>query len=621
MAKITINEISNTYAYNIGASSFATVALPITASWGPGYVEPETLGAGVTRDDVLDTTVWQRFPATQQGMEAFVAAYRGPAANYRIAGDYSYQMAMTLMTAGYDVLVCRLCPGTHSEGKFTASTKKFIVKAKYPGTFGNNLYVTLAKVPNRSYFNLIVYAVEDSGTRRALENLLFAFDIADATDSVPHINELESDFLTFAADGVIDDTVTFTESGIRLSGGSDRLAIPESTTSSQLLAGARSMAADRFKAVGVAEDDIANKEYFKAYDALIEAAASVDKIRAATLVYKEWLFTNALYVYDLLKDKLSYSPQRIISPGWDDQNVSDISGDSFNTRLDCVSPIHVKLMDVSYYSRCATALIDVPKCLKRTFVYNESTSESEVGYAQMLARYQPTNASNDINFGLYQTHAGLFAPWGSYTYVGMGKKCPAPPAFLALLIQRAMILNQASQYEWALPTTRKHSVDIGTLDYTIGKKQLETWQKLGGVGVNIITTIPDLGTTLWGNSTLFEVPPASYQALANLSTRYLVNAVKDLVYRCGIQITFQYNNNQAYSAFYAGVTPLLDTMRNVGAIDGYYVKMAADVNGLDQVNANSVVGQIMLVVNGVINDITVDLIACPPGTDLTQFAE
>ena len=42
MAQITINEISQNYTYNTGASSYATVALPITASWGPGYFDPKT---------------------------------------------------------------------------------------------------------------------------------------------------------------------------------------------------------------------------------------------------------------------------------------------------------------------------------------------------------------------------------------------------------------------------------------------------------------------------------------------------------------------------------------------------------------------------------------------------
>ena len=148
---------------------------------------------------------------------------------------------------------------------------------------------------------------------------------------------------------------------------------------------------------------------------------------------------------------------------------------------------------------------------------------------------------------------------------------------------------------------------------------LDEWQSLEGVGVNVVIILPDLGTTIWGNSTLYEVPPATYQALANLSTRYLVNAIEDTVYRAGINITFRYNNEEAYNSFYAGVTPLLDTMVNCGAIIDYYVRMSADINGLDQVNANTVIGKIYITVPGVVNDIIVDLIALPPNVDLDQY--
>ena len=128
-----------------------------------------------------------------------------------------------------------------------------------------------------------------------------------------------------------------------------------------------------------------------------------------------------------------------------------------------------------------------------------------------------------------------------------------------------------------------------------------------------------MGVSLWGNSTLYEVPPSVYQALANLSTRKLVNAVEDLAYRCGIGITFQYNNDQAYNAFYAGMTPLLDTMKNVGAIDDYKIQMSADISGVDRVNANTVIGKIYLVINGVVNDIYIDLVCLPPGTNLDSY--
>ena len=618
MAQITINEISQNYTYNIGTNSFCTVALPITASWGPAFVDPASTGQDL--ETVLENTSWQKFPATQAGLESFVSTYRGPAANYRIAGDYSYQMAITLLTSGYDVLVCRLCPGTHAEAtsyvvgpEQLEDTASLTIKAKYPGTFGNSLTATLNKVPNKNYWNLIVYVVDSSGVKTAVENVVFAFEVDHTSDLILHISEVESDFLTFTVTGDIKDDSIFSTNVIELGNnvkGSDKAAPGPTSPTVAALKYAQ-------KRYGLAADDFNSVHYVSELSRLANTPV-VDKAKAEAIEYNEWLYTNAIYVYDLLKDKLAYNPNRVISPGWDDQDITSITGETV-TRIGTVSPLHVKLMDVAYHSRCATALLDIPRSLPRSAVYNESTSSAEEGYAQMLARLQPNNAANDVNGSLYHTHSALFAPWGQYKYVGTNKQNPASPSFQALLIQRAMIQNQSVQYEWAMPTNRKHKLALGKLDYSVPKKLLDVWQKLEGVGVNVITSIPDLGTSLWGNSTLYEVPPATYQALANLSTRYLVNAIENVAYKAGVSITFQYNNDEAYSKFYAAVTPILDTMKNVGAIDGYYVKMAADINGLDQVNANTVIGKIYLVINGVINDIVVDLIALPPGTDLTQF--
>lgn len=619
MAQITINEVSQNYTYNIGTNSFCTVAMPITASWGPAFVDPEAVGQDL--DTVLENTVWQRFPATQAGLEAFVSTYRGPAANYRIAKDYSYQMAMTLLTSGYDVLVCRLCPGTHAQATVTtAEGGSLTLKAKYPGTFGNSLIATLNKIPNRDYWNLIVYVLDSSGVKTAVENIVFAFELEHTTDSILHIQEVESNFLTFTVSGSVKDNSDFgtAASAIRLGATDDSKGTDRSIdgTAEQMIDDAIKYAKSRYASVVSSTADVDKLEYIMALQDV--KSANPDASTAATIKYNEWLYTFALNVYDLLKDKLAYNPNRVISPGWDDQDISALTGQQV-TRLGTLSPIHVKLMDVAYYSRCATALLDIPKSLPRSAVYNDSTVDSEEGYAQKLARFVPKNAAMDINGALYQTHSALFAPWGQYTYVGTSKQNPASPSFQTLLIQRAMLMNQSVQYEWAMPSNRKHKLALGKLDYTVPKKLLDVWQTLEGVGVNVITNIPDLGTSLWGNSTLYEVPPATYQALANLSTRYLVNAIENIAYKAGISITFQYNNDEAYSKFYAAVTPILDTMKNVGAIDGYYVKMAADVNGLDQVNANTVIGKIYLVINGVINDIIIDLIALPPGTDLTQF--
>ena len=619
MANITINEVSQNYSYNIGRNSFATVALPITASWGPGMFDLTSYGDGLDKEDILDTISWNEFEATQEGLEKFVSTYRGPAANFRTAKDFSYQMAMTLITAGYNVLTCRVCPGAKSTAtlvlKAGETTKNLVVNAKYPGTFGNKLQIVLKKIESpKQYFNAIIYVVDDTGVRTAVENLSFVVELDHATDAILHIDEIESKFITFGDHAALadSDTVPTATGTATFTGGTDRATEPEGATAAPIIQDAIDLAKVRYGADSTGA-------YITALTGLkTGTGALTDVERAKTIKYNEWVYTYAFYVYDLLKDKLSYAPQRIISPGWDDQNICEITDtDIYASRFTEVSPLHVKLMDIAYYSRCATALIDIPKSLQRSKVYDNS--ESTPGYAQLLSRYAQMNTLEDVNGSLYQTHASLFAPWGHYTYVGTSRQNIASPSFQALMIQRAMILNQTLQYEWALPTNRTHNLKLGKLDYTISKKYLDTWQTLEGVGVNCITEIPGLGTTIWGNSTLMEVPAATYNALANLSTRYLVNAVEDIAYRCGIAITYQYNNNDAYSKFYAGVTPTLDTMKNVGAIEDYYVRMSADINGLDQVNANSVIGKIYLKVNGVINDITVDLIALPPNADLGQY--
>lgn len=703
MAQIVINEISQNYTYNIGSNSFATVALPITAMWGPAYMDAASVG--LTEDEMLEQTTWQHFPATQAGLESFVATYRGPASNFRMYNDYSYQMAMTLLTAGYDVLICRVCPGTFAQGELTLDKSHTLpISAKYPGTFGNQLKVVFKKVTRKVrdkdtgtliekpyYWNAVVYVCDTSGIQTAVENLLFVFDITNSTDTIPHITEVESNFISFANNSIFDDAVELTdEITCMLTGGTDSDmsasdAIPANaikgshngatywftpiTSASQLtelwdtsqdsvfeyggvhagtgvpvmlpattvqgqppkfMAGsyykkldvdaatqyttkAIDLASKRYKAAGYTVSEESQPDYIQAVQSACDSTVDVNTL--STIIHLEWLYNGAYAVYDLLKDKLNYNPQRIISPGWDDQDYLRLTG-KYGT-LFSVSPLHKKIMEVAYYSRCAAGMIDIPRSCPRAKVYNDDVQNP--GYAQMLSREEIAIGGNDVNAVLFNTHCGLYAPWGQYKYVGMGKQCIAPPSFLALLIMRAMILNQSLQYEWALPTNRKHNLNIGKMDYKVPKKLLDVWQKLEGVGVNVITEIPELGLSVWGNSTLYEVPPATYQALANMSTRYLVNAVEDIAYKCGLAITFQYNNEQAYNKFYAGVTPLLDTMKNVGAIDDYYVKMAADINGLDQVNANTVIGKIYLVINGVINDIIIDLIALPPGVDLNQY--
>lgn len=640
---IQVNVISENNAFNVENANYATVALPITACWGPGFTLPTAASASdpITVEDALENTAWSLFNAGPDGLEAFIATYRGPSANYRSAKDYSYFMALSLLNAGYAVQTCRLCPGTQAEtsipslessGSGSPTPKgNLVIKAKYPGTFGNNLRVTIKKKGTtlNPYWNLIGYAVDANGTSRAVENLLFVFEAKNSTETIVTIDELQSNFFTFATTGNLSDDadssdyVDVTVDGQSLAGGSD-VASAEGQTAEQIMDEAIEYASMRYGHEG----GVPSLNYIAALQDAREHIGDNVSL-AESIRFNEWVYSFATGardgilgdiggVYDLLKDKINYNPNRIIAP-WDDQDILAIDPDyDVSTGL-IPSPMTEKLLDVAANSRCATAYIDVPRSLPRNRVWDDASDVAnpmpiDYGYAQQLSSLAPT-----VEDPLYSSNAALFAPWGQYIYAGTSRQAPATPSFMALLIDRAMIKNQAAQYEWALPNTRNNNVKLGQLAYRVPKALLDKWQAPDGTRVNTITSVPSLGTTIWGNATLFDVPPATYQALMNLSTRKLINAVKDTVFKIGIGLEFQYNGQEAYAKFYAGVTPLLDTMRNVGAILDYKVKMAADINNMDSINANSVVGTIYLVIAGVIENITVDLIALPQGTDLNQF--
>lgn len=630
---IQVNVISENNAFNVEAANYCTVALPITACWGPGFslptADPNDTGDVDPLENALENTAWSLFNAGPDGLESFIATYRGPSSNYRSTKDYSYFVALSLLNAGYAVQTCRLCPGTKASTTVpsaggsgsnagNASEGTLVVTAKYPGTFGNNLKISLKQKGTGSgtYWNLVGYAVDSNGSTRAIENLVFVFDPDKSTDTIVTVDELQSKFFDFKVVGDIDETKMEVDSQF-LQGGSD-VADASSETAEQIMDSAIALAtirygvdssADYLKALKNAKDNIGNNK------------SSAEAIR-----FNEWIYTYCIGeaghssdgingVYDLLKDKINYNPNRIICP-WDDQDILAIDPDYPIIDME-ISPMHRELMEVAEASRCATAYIDVPRSLPRSRVWDDDNSEGKYpgyGYAQKLSHDTPT-----LNDPLYASNCALFAPWGQYVYAGTSRQAPATPSFMTLLIERAMIKNQAAQYEWALPNTRNNNVRLGQLAYTVPKTLLDHWQASDGTRVNSITTVPSLGTTVWGNATLFDVPVATYQALMNLSTRKLINAVKDTVFKIGIGLEFQYNGQEAYAKFYAGVTPLLDTMRNVGAIEDYKVKMAADINNIDSINANSVVGTIYLVIAGVIENITVDLIALPQGTDLSQF--
>ena len=103
MSQITINEISQNYSYAAGNASFCSVALPITACWGPGYEDPAALG--------IDKAV---FPGIQGGPLEHIIAGKAVALKEALQPefkDYAEQivknskaLCQTLIDRGFNIV-------------------------------------------------------------------------------------------------------------------------------------------------------------------------------------------------------------------------------------------------------------------------------------------------------------------------------------------------------------------------------------------------------------------------------------------------------------------------------------------------------------------------------------
>ena len=70
---IQVNVISENTSFNVENANYCTVALPITACWGPCFTLPtadpnNAEEASKAIEDALENTAWSLFPAGAEGL-------------------------------------------------------------------------------------------------------------------------------------------------------------------------------------------------------------------------------------------------------------------------------------------------------------------------------------------------------------------------------------------------------------------------------------------------------------------------------------------------------------------------------------------------------------------------
>ena len=102
---------------------------------------------------------------------------------------------------------------------------------------------------------MIVYVLDASGVKTAVENLNFVFEVANSNDSLYHISEIESNFVQFSGYDALTDALSLSGTvNVDLAGGHDASANGESAA---MLKEAADLATLRYKTALGSSDGVA----------------------------------------------------------------------------------------------------------------------------------------------------------------------------------------------------------------------------------------------------------------------------------------------------------------------------------------------------------------------------
>lgn len=510
-----------------------------------------------------------------------------------------------------------------------ATANTLSVSAKYPGSFGNNLKIRVRCSLNAKGYKIGTVEVFDNNghtqhptaivpTDQLLEIVSVAFDAEAATDSQPLITE--------AIFSNIDTPQFFAMlTGISI----EPSDYPVGVNVFSLYAGTdytlSCVTGDNEGQTPTVQDvvDIVSERFDNSGSSYVNYIRDIATVFAANdtdslirLYNQQMLYHNFERCLPELTDPLNYNWDAIFCGIADDQYVpkSFLTAHPEFTMDYEVTTIMTKMVEVAANSKCGAAIIGTPFGMPRGI---------QTGSGSNAVRTGALKFKDDLSTAVgtvYSTFGEVVGPWCRTTLALSGSNAWVCPELAHLLL----IINSAGtggmNKWWMVPAGMLGTGVVHSPEYKIKKAYLDLIQDHDeGVCLNPLMEVPGKGFTCFGNSTLWDKPLGTYNALQNLSTRFLTNRVKQRIWDTALQILFKYNNEDAYSHFYAGLSPLLDEMRSVGALTGneynpwgYRIIMNPDIINLDRINANTVIGRVELAVTGVIDTVDVDLFLLPP---------
>ena len=222
--------------------------------------------------------------------------------------------------------------------------------------------------------------------------------------------------------------------------------------------------------------------------------------------------------------------------------------------------------------------------------------------------------SNFATRNINNSYVATYFPDASINYdaspaaaAGTPRRVKVPASVVAL---GALAQNDSKAYPWYAPAGFNRTALSSVTNLAVRLTSTDR-DNLYDARINPITAFPGLGFVIYGQKTL----QIKRSALDRVNVRRLLIELARVVSNVGLRFVFEPNNAATRAQFVSQLTPQLATIQSQSGIDSYKIIMDASNNTQQVIEANKLVGTIVIVPTKAVEYIAIDFIITNAGVE------
>ena len=531
--------------------------------------------------------------------------------------------------------------------KYTFAPQIAYIKAKYPGSFGNDLLVSITPVNTSrlaesfQYANISVYYIDRTVVYDENNNIDYSRSFVKSTTLLEtkmittnpndprYFEDVEFDFIQIGAEQGARDQFTLVwsninenpSSGTTLYPGFPAIPFRVSYGGSEYTYGYNY---DAFATKEFGTDYMyspttltALKQGFKGYIIGTNWTQPIlngyiTDVYGAQGIFKT-IMTNLATLYQNFKDPYIYDFDFITSGGFVYEEYTTATTGSGadevvtysrtlptganNVVYTKVTPIHESMKDLVTSRKDCIALIDVP---------DEYDPKKIIEYSRLI------NTS----------YATMHFPWCyvSSPYIA-GALIKMAPSYIFMYTFLQNLENNIDSQKWFPPAgvTRATARVVKKPDFEIGSVLLDDWQNNNTSRVNPVMKLKQYGYVIYGQYTCLEaIDQFTHSALESLNVRLVANTVKKKIFDVCLNLAFDPNGEKLWLKFFAQMDEFLRFMKYNEGVYDYKIVMDESTVTTDDINHLRCPGKVYIAPTRTAEFFDIDFIITEAGAVFTD---